>query len=182
MVNTTTIEPEQMEGIMLFLDNVSLSPNLRVLMHVAKHRRMFKIATSLGVSRQAVTVMVERLVELGWLERTTRLGDIKLTALGQKALSDGALDVFTCAQAVRGKADEKALQRLRDRLSLKTLLGKVCRGVAVTLPEAVRLEDAGWCKREGRTRIKLTERGEQEFRLMSRGPLPGGGNRSTIVR
>lgn len=177
----TTEDPDKNE-VLLLLDYVSMVPNLRVLMHIESQRRMHKISDSLGISRQAVSAIVDKLEELGWVRRTKRLGDVELTDTGRRALAQGTRDIFTCAQAVRGKPDEKMLQGLRNRLHLKVLLGKVCRGNPILASEAMRLEDEGWCKREGRNRIKLTERGDQEFRLMSRGPLPGSGNRSTIIR
>ena len=177
----TSEEPSKVE-VGLLLDYVSMVPNLRVLMHIESQRRMHKISESIGISRQAVSAIVDKLEELGWVRRTKRLGDVELTDTGRRALAQGVRDVFTCAQAIRGKADERSLQSLRDRLHLKVLLGRVCRGSPLLASEAMRLEDEGWCKREGRNRIKLTEKGEQEFRLMSRGPLPGGGNRSTIIR
>lgn len=150
------------------------------LYDVSEHPTPSQYAATFGVSLTAACYVFDQLERKGLIVRSGRK-EMDLTDAGAALLYERSTEVLSDVEKLFKLSEEKMSQMRKTSVELRMRLSKIVRGDEISVRDAVDLEDGGYVKRLPGRKVVLTEKGESVLRRGSRGPLPGAGNRTTMV-
>lgn len=170
-------------GFLLTLDNAFRSEGdafkLAKIVRAPKPKLYAKVNS---VSLAAASELFSKMITKGYLVRDSRYHDVELSERGKRHLAKVSSEIRTKMAMILQDPDGALSDVAASAQELIKTLRRVLRAMPIVVYEAVKLEDAGYAKRLPGRKIILTDEGIQFLRSHNqRGPLPGQGNRETVV-
>lgn len=135
-----------------------------------------------GVSLAAASELFSKLIAKGYLVRESRYHDVELSDRGSRYLTKVSSEVRTRMAMILQDPESAFADVAASVQELIKSSRRILRASPIAVYEAVKLEDAGYAKRLPGRKVFLTDEGMQFLRSHNkRGPLPGKGNRETVV-